>query len=218
MQIKEIKEVFGTKWLSLNEATYLSKEEKEMKWNFVSRKGDPKIVTAICRSQNTGKYLLISQPRVPVNKIVIEFPAGLIDSGESIQKAGLRELKEETGYDGQVISEGPFVVKSAGLSDEVTAAIELEVDENAVGKTEMESTEDIQAFWVTLTEFLEMEKKLDPTKFIIDGQVWFYFHGLNNIKKAKARSSAKKAPVKKAPVKKAPAKKAPIKKPPSKKK
>jgi ADP-ribose pyrophosphatase len=207
MKIKEIKEVFGTKWLSLNEATYFNKEKKEMKWNFVSRKGDIKIVTAICRSRNTGKYLLISQPRVPVNKIVIEFPAGLIDSGESVQNAGLRELKEETGYDGQVISEGPFVVKSAGLSDEVTAIIELDVDEKAVGKTEMESTEDIQAFWVTIPEFLEMEKKLDPTKFVIDAQVWFYFHGLNNIKKVKIRSNIKKAPAKKLPAKKAPVKK-----------
>ena len=78
----------------------------------------------------------------------------------------------------------------------MAAAIELEVDENAVGKTEMDSTEDIQAFWVTLTEFLEMEKKLDPKKYIIDAQVWFYLHGLNNIKQVKIGSNVKKSPVK----------------------
>ncbi len=202
MKIKETKEVFGTKWLSFKEATYLNKEGKEMKWNYVSRKGDTKIVTAICCSQTTGKYLLISQPRVPINKIVIEFPAGLIDPGESVGKAGLRELKEETGYDGKIIAEGPFVVKSAGLSDEIAAAVEVEIDEKAVGKTEMESTEDIEAFWMTGTEFLEMEKKLDPSKVIIDAQVWFYFHGLNFEKKPTSTEKSKSNPVKKAPVKK----------------
>ncbi len=202
MKIKETKEVFSTKWLSFKEATYLNKEGNEMKWNYVSRKGDTKIVTAICRSQTTGKYLLISQPRVPINKTVIEFPAGLIDPGESVQQAGLRELKEETGYEGKVISEGPFVIKSAGLADEIAAAVELEIDEKAVGKTEMEATEDIETFWMTATEFLEMEKKLDPSKFIIDAQVWFYFHGLNYEKKPTSTKNSKSAPAKKAPVKK----------------
>ena len=202
MQIKEIKEVFGTKWLSFKEATYLNKEGKEMKWNYVSRKGDTKIVTAICRSQTTGKYLLISQPRVPINKIVIEFPAGLIDPGESVRQAGLRELKEETGYEGKVIAEGPFVIKSAGLADEIAAAVEVEIDEKAVGKTEMESTEDIESFWVTASEFLELEKKLDPSKVIIDAQVWFYFHGLNFENKATSAKTSKSAPAKKAPAKK----------------
>jgi len=211
MKIKEIKELFGTKWLSFKDATYFNKEGKEMKWNFISRKAEAKVVTIICRSQTTGKFLLISQPRVPVNKVVIEFPAGLIDQGESVQTAGLRELKEETGYEGQNITESPFVVKSAGLSDEVTAVVELEVDEKAVGKTEMENTEDIEAFWMTPEEFLKMEKKLDPTKIIIDVQVWFYFHGLLTAEK-------KKLPAKKSPVKKPPAKRSPAKKPASKKK
>ena len=33
-----------------------------------------------------------------MNAISAEFPAGLIDKGESPEKAALRELAEETGY------------------------------------------------------------------------------------------------------------------------
>ena len=33
-----------------------------------------------------------------MNAISVEFPAGLIDQGESPEQAALRELAEETGY------------------------------------------------------------------------------------------------------------------------
>lgn len=192
MQIKEVKELFGTKWLAFKEGTYLNKENQEAKWTWVSRKNGAQIVTAVCCSKTTGKYLLISQPRVPVNKIVIEFPAGLIDKGETPEMAGLRELKEETGYDGTVIKASLFVVKSAGLSDEATSLVEIDVDEKAVGKTEMETTEDIQSFWMNPQEFKEMTDKLDWNKYIVDSHVWFYFQGLF----AGSKSSPKKSPKK----------------------
>ena len=42
--------------------------------------------------------LLQKQFRPPLNKCTIEVPSGLIDEGEDIATAALRELKEETGY------------------------------------------------------------------------------------------------------------------------
>lgn len=175
MKILEKTVKFETKWLSFINVKYLNKEGKEMFWDFVSRKGNTKVVTLICHSKQTNKILLISQPRVPINKIVIEFPAGLIDEGESIEKAGLRELKEETGFDAEITRVTPFVVKSAGLSDETTAFVEGIVDEKAVGKSEMEPTEDIQSFWITPDEFFQLISNLDHDKYIVDTQVYCYF-------------------------------------------
>lgn len=52
----------------------------------------------------TGPELLLEkQFRPPADKIVVEFPAGLVDAGESPEEAAVRELLEETGYVGTVI-------------------------------------------------------------------------------------------------------------------
>ncbi len=168
-----------------------------MKWDYVTRNNNTKIVTIICHSKTSNKYLLISQPRVPVNKIVVEFPAGLIDPGESVETAGLRELKEETGYGAEVISVSPFVVKSAGLSDESTALVQALVEETAVGQTAMEPTEEITSFWVTPHEFLAWAKTLDPEKVIVDSHVWFYFQGIAAFLNKEAKKEAEETGIKK---------------------
>lgn len=46
--------------------------------------------------------MLQKQFRPPINKVVIEIPAGLVDAGESAAESAVRELKEETGYVGTV--------------------------------------------------------------------------------------------------------------------
>lgn len=58
------------------------------------------------RELPTGAELLLEkQFRPPAGKLVVEFPAGLVDEGETVEEAALRELREETGYVGEVISE-----------------------------------------------------------------------------------------------------------------
>ena len=44
------------------------------------------------------KFLVISQSRIPINKITFEFPGGLVDKGETATKSAAREMLEETGY------------------------------------------------------------------------------------------------------------------------
>ena len=46
-----------------------------------------------------GRFLLVKQYRHGIRDVTIEFPAGLIDPGDvDPPAAGLRELREETGY------------------------------------------------------------------------------------------------------------------------
>ena len=61
------------------------------------------------------EIILQKQYRPPVGKVVIELPAGLIDAGETPQQAAIRELKEETGYVGQVLETSPIMFN--GKSD-----------------------------------------------------------------------------------------------------
>lgn len=40
---------------------------------------------------------------------MIEVPAGLVDEGETAEQSAVRELKEETGYVGQVTESSPLM-------------------------------------------------------------------------------------------------------------
>lgn len=173
----------STKWLTLKERSFKDKTGKQQTWDFISRKNDQQVVTLICRSKRYNRFLFIKQYRVPINQIVIEFPAGLMDPKESPEKAALRELKEETGYKGDIIEVSHLFPKSAGLSDEKTYFIECIVDENAVGDTEMEITENIQAFWKTPKQLYEMSQKLDPKEVTIAAEVWSFILGYLKVRK-----------------------------------
>lgn len=45
-----------------------------------------------------GRLLMERQFRYPVATVLLEFPAGKLDPGESVQTCAQRELAEETGY------------------------------------------------------------------------------------------------------------------------
>ena len=60
-------------------------------------------IVAILEKPDGPELLLQKQYRPPIDKICIEVPAGLVDEGESAESCAVRELKEETGYVGQVI-------------------------------------------------------------------------------------------------------------------
>lgn len=45
-----------------------------------------------------GDLVMVRQYRHNLKRHVLEFPAGIVENGESIEEAALRELLEETGY------------------------------------------------------------------------------------------------------------------------
>lgn len=89
--------------------------------------------------------ILISKEfRYAINDYCYEFPAGLIDAGETIQDAAIRELKEETGLDvSEVLLTLPAGYSSAGMTDERVAVVFCLVNGEIVestGKEEIHST------------------------------------------------------------------------------
>jgi ADP-ribose pyrophosphatase len=91
-------------------------------WEYVHRvRGQTPVGIAALTPNN--KVLLISQFRVPLQKTIIEIPAGLVgdkpgEESEPWQLAAQRELLEETGWSAdkiEFLTEGPT---SAGLTSE----------------------------------------------------------------------------------------------------
>jgi ADP-ribose pyrophosphatase len=108
-------------------------------------------IVVIVPLTDKGETLLIRQFRPPVNGYVIEFPAGLNDRGDSLEKAARRELLEETGYSAEemiYLTEGPM---SSGASGEILTAF-LAKGLNFKGIGERDETEDIEVLRIPLNE------------------------------------------------------------------
>ncbi|HZK79759.1 MAG TPA: NUDIX hydrolase [Humisphaera sp.] len=97
------------------------------KWEYVDRTGTGGAVGIVAITDD-AKLLLVEQYRAPVDKYVIELPAGLVgdepgQERESVLVAARRELQEETGYDAGEIS---FLVSgptSPGMNSEIIALV-----------------------------------------------------------------------------------------------
>jgi 8-oxo-dGTP pyrophosphatase MutT (NUDIX family) len=66
-------------------------------------------IVAILNLSSGPELLLQKQYRPPIDKVVIEVPAGLIDAGETPEQCAVRELKEETGYVGVAEQTSPIM-------------------------------------------------------------------------------------------------------------
>ena len=99
-QILEINSLFKNPYIEVfQERVILPGEVRTRDWTVVRRK--QAVVIAPLTSE--GNFVLIHQARIPVRKILWEFPAGQIDDSfepgmEMIRETALRELTEETGY------------------------------------------------------------------------------------------------------------------------
>lgn len=73
------------------------------------------------------KVVLVRQYRYAIGSYIYEFPAGLVETGESYREAGVRELKEETGLDLALIDADEMYEKpgftTIGMTDESCATI-----------------------------------------------------------------------------------------------
>ncbi|KAK6499142.1 hypothetical protein TWF481_011713 [Arthrobotrys musiformis] len=121
------------RWVELQRIDWEDQTGKPRIWEVAARKtrgssGIDAVAIApiLLHPSRPDSTLIVLQYRPPVAAVCVEFPAGLIDQGETPEDAAIRELKEETGYEGKVLSISPTIVSDPGMT---TANMQLVVME-----------------------------------------------------------------------------------------
>jgi 8-oxo-dGTP pyrophosphatase MutT (NUDIX family) len=95
------RETYADPYIQIERAEYLTpnRQERPVPWTVAHRKS----AVAVAPVLEDGRFVLISQERLPVQQVLWEFPAGQIDEPrghehhETIVATTLRELREECG-------------------------------------------------------------------------------------------------------------------------
>ncbi len=139
MKIIDSKKLTQGKWLNLFDVTYIDDSGANRSWQVVSRNPEPKCISGwfdrpdavlmIPYHRTLKKMVVLREYRVALAGFQYEFPAGLIDAGETIEEAARRELMEETGLTLMHIKRmSPPLYNTAGLADESVALVYCECD------------------------------------------------------------------------------------------
>lgn len=117
-----------------------------------------------------GRILLNREFRMAVGGWVYNFPAGLIDPGETAETAAPRELWEETGLHLDAITEIlPKSFGAAGFSDESSLCVIGRASGKFTPSTSAE--EEIEAGWYTKEEVRAL---METESFASRTQAWCY--------------------------------------------
>lgn len=104
--------------------------------------------------KDDGHILMVKQYRKPLERMVLELPAGKIDPNEEPIAAAGRELREETGYTPAEVKHMVTYTPTCGYSAEklhiylCTGLTE--------GETDFDETEDLDTYEYTADELIEM--------------------------------------------------------------
>lgn len=165
--VKLVKKEQG-KYITRYDLTYLTEDNKEKRYEMISRDNNitkfPQLhnrkadaVVLIIHNKDNSKILLNRDFRLAVGEWVYNFPAGLIDAGETPEIAAKRELQEETGL---ILDEIEEIIgesySAVGFSNEKNICI--------VGKASgtfqksSSSVEEIEANWYSKEEIQNLLK------------------------------------------------------------
>lgn len=109
------KQIFNGKVITLQVDDVLLPNGKSSKRELVRHPG----AVAIIPMTQDGKILFVEQYRKPLEKSLVEIPAGKLEPGEKPEITAIRELEEETGYTTNKLNYITSFYTSPGFADEL---------------------------------------------------------------------------------------------------
>ena len=158
-RIRKVVKQTDNRFLNMYELEVAHRDGKISPYYMASRTEDPAKIKAATRNNNPNgvimygiygeqkdKVVLVRQYRYPIGSYVYEFPAGLVEPGENLTEAGVREMYEETGLTFSPVEAGcytkPFFT-TVGMTDESCGTV-FGYCSGQPTNSHQESSEDIQ--------------------------------------------------------------------------
>lgn len=119
---------------------------------------------AVIAITNDKKIVFVEQYRKPLERSLVEIPAGKLEPGEEPKTTALRELEEETGYTTNDLDYVTSFATSPGFADEVIhlyLATDIQKAENKLEADEDEFVELIEATKEEAEQFEQEERIWD---------------------------------------------------------
>lgn len=135
-----------------------------------------------CMNQDEPSIILVKQYRPAVDAVTVELPGGLVDKGEDVGTAAVRELREETGFVGEVVSVGPKVTQSTLGREElhlVTILVDLEASDNVTPRQQLDTEEDIEVVIIPLRNLLQELNRFASEGYTIFDSLYSFAYGLH---------------------------------------
>jgi len=172
-------------------------------WEMVERttKRDPSdldgvdVLAVMKSSTSEERIALILNYRPPVNQYVLEFPAGLVEDGETAESAALRELKEETGLEGELKEVSPTLFVDPWKSNETTKIARANVDSDLASnlhpKQQLDGDELIELVFFPIRNLMgHLRQFCDKYKTGIDSKLYTFALGLDMSESLRARRTS----------------------------
>jgi ADP-ribose diphosphatase len=116
---------------------------------------------------NENKIVLVKQHRYPMNKILIELPAGKLDKDEDPQLCAARELEEETGYRSNKLEKLGSIFTTPGYSsEELHIYIALDLDKGNHNREEGEEEMELLEYTLEEIEIMVADNQIVDGKTI----------------------------------------------------
>ena len=173
MNILKIKEIATSPWIQLKRVVYETDGGEALEWDYIERTNDRTSVLILPRFKESGDILFVRQYRVILDRHVIGFPAGVLDD-EDVETCALRELREETGYSGQIEEVSPPLTLNSALVRETARCVVVALEEDALPmEQKLEPSEKIEVHRVGKADLETFFQKAAARGDIIGGSSWY---------------------------------------------